>query len=214
MKKNKILLVSAIVIAAIFVIASTVMKKELKPTQEIYRVSQDKLIKFHNPTTGPQTAKVTIVEFLDPECESCAAFNPTVKGILSEYKNDVRLVVRYMLFHRNSKLAALATEAAGKQGKYWEMQAQLFYQTDWTHQETPQNEKFERIAKEMGLDVTQFKKDMLDPGLSANIEADFQEGPSLGVKGTPTLFVNGRMLPELSYEGLKSLIEEELKLSL
>lgn len=210
MKNNKILLITAVIIAALFMLASFFLKKE-DPTPQISRVSADRLIKFHSPSLGDPNAKVTIVEFLDPECESCAAFYPTVKGLLSEYKDKVRFVVRYMLYHGNSKLAVLATEAAGKQGKYWEMQGMLFHRTDWTHQETPQTVKFEQIAKEMGLDLAKFKQDMKDTGTMANIESDFQEGPALGVQGTPTIFVNGRMLQELSYSALKNLIEEELK---
>ncbi len=209
MKNNKILLLTTLAILAIFAIASFTLKKE--PKVAVTRIPQEQLVKFHSPSLGNANAKVTIVEFLDPECESCAAFYPTVKGLLSEYPDKVRFVVRYMLYHGNSKLAALATEAAGKQGKYWEMQAQLFHQTDWTHQEDPQTKKFEEIANGMGLDVKKFQEDMKDPGTIANIEADFQEGPTIGVKGTPTIFVNGRKLDELSYSSLKGLIEDELK---
>lgn len=209
MKNNKILLLTASAILVIFAIASYTFKKE--PQVSVTRLPPEQLVKFHSPSLGNPNAKVTIVEFLDPECESCAAFYPTVKGLLSEYPDKVRFVVRYMLYHSNSKLAALATEAAGKQGKYWEMQAQLFHQTDWTHQEAPQNKKFEEIAKGMNLDVAKFQEDMKDPGTIANVEADFKEGPTLGVSGTPTIFVNGRKLEELSYSRLKGLIEDELK---
>jgi protein-disulfide isomerase len=208
MKNTKLLLFSALGIACLFGLAALLTKKEALP--EIPRVAQDRLVKSYSPSLGNPDAKVTVVEYLDPECESCAAFYPVVKGLVNDYKDRLRFTVRYMLFHGNSKLAALATEAAGKQGKYWEMQGQLFYKTDWTHQQTPQNEKFEKIAGELGLDLEKFKADMKDPEILANIENDFKEGPSLGVNGTPTIFVNGRILGELSYKALRALIDEEL----
>ncbi len=210
MTKNKVLLISTIVIVGLFALAAVFFKKEEKV--EIFRINQDRLVKTYSPTLGDPNSKVTIVEFLDPECESCAAFNPTMKSVLNEYKGRVRFVVRYMLFHGNSKLAALATEAAGQQGKYWEMQEQLFSRHEWTHQQSPQNDKFEQMAQELGLDLEKFKKDMKDEKTLANIEADFQEGPAIGVNGTPTIFVNGRLLYELTSQKLKSLIEEELVL--
>ena len=210
MTKNKVLLISTIVIVGLFALAAVFFKKEEKV--EIFRINQDRLVKTYSPTLGDPNSKVTIVEFLDPECESCAAFNPTMKSVHNEYKGRVRFVVRYMLFHGNSKLAALATEAAGQQGKYWEMQEQLFSRHEWTHQQSPQNDKFEQMAQELGLDLEKFKKDMKDEKTLANIEADFQEGPAIGVNGTPTIFVNGRLLYELTSQKLKSLIEEELVL--
>ncbi len=209
MQKNKLLLTTAIGIALLFALGAFFLKPEAKPT--IDRVSNEKLIKFHSPTLGKADAKVTIVEFLDPECEACAGFYPTMKGLLNDNKDNVRFVVRYMTFHGNSRLAAIATEAAGRQGKYWEMQGQLFSNTDWTHKDTPQTAQFEKIAGNLNLDIAKFREDMKDPGIGAAIDADFQEGPSLGVRGTPTIFVNGRMLQELSYTALKTLIEEELK---
>ena len=210
MKRSSILIVSVAAFAGLFFVATKFMSTKKEDSYQ--RVAREKLVKDYSPKIGPANAKVTIVEFLDPECESCAAFYPKVKGLLDNYKDQVQFVVRYMLFHGNSKLAAQANEAAGKQGKYWEMQGQLFYKAqEWTHQQQPQTAVFEKFAADIGLDVEKFREDMKDPVALANILNDFQEGPSLGVTGTPTLFVNGRILTELSYDGLKALIEEELK---
>lgn len=209
MTKTKVLIITAIGIAILFALGSLFLKKEAKAPTAV--TSNEQLIKFHSPTMGKPDAKVTIVEFLDPECESCAGFYPTMKGLLNDYKDNVRFVVRYMTYHKNSRLAAIATEAAGRQGKYWEMQAQLFNNHEWTHQETPQGEIFEKIAAGLNLDLAKFREDMKDPGIAAGIDSDFQEGPSLGVRGTPTIFVNGKMLMELSYIALKDMIESELR---
>src|SRR5688572_32348539 len=78
----------------------------------------ENLVRPDSPSLGPADAKVTVVEFLDPECESCAAFAPQVKSLLKEYEGRVRFVVRYMPLHRNAKIAAQYIEAAGEQGKY------------------------------------------------------------------------------------------------
>lgn len=170
------------------------------------------LVKEYTPILGPKDAPVTIVEFLDPECESCAAFYPAVKNLLSLYPNEVRLAVRYMLYHGNSLLAALATEAAGRQGKYWEMQSILFERADiWSHRRNPQNLAFEAFAEEVGLDLRLFRQDMNDSHLRARIIRDFEEGKAIGVKGTPTFFVNGKQLVRLSYYDLRQMIEAELR---
>jgi protein-disulfide isomerase len=210
MKRASILIVSLGLIAGLFFVATKFLNNKKENTY--YRVSQEKLIKPYSPKLGPDSAKVKLVEFLDPECESCAAFYPVVKNMLKQYEGQVQLVVRYMLYHGNSQLAALATEAAGKQGKYWEMQEALFSRAqEWTHQHTPQTLVFEKFASELDLDLKKFKVDIDDKETLKNILSDFQEGASLGVKGTPTIFVNGRQLFQLSPEVLKSMIEEELK---
>lgn len=210
MKRNNLLLISVVVILGLFALAATLMNSQKQ--SQVSRIPVEKLVKDYSPKIGNPMAKVTIVEFLDPECESCAAFFPTVKGLVNDYKDQVQFVVRYMLFHGSSEVAAMATEAAGKQGKYWEMQGQLFHRAhEWSHQETPPVVVFETIAAELGLNLEKFRQDMKDPQTLANIRADHQEGPTIGVTGTPTIFVNGRMLTELSYNALKSLIEEELK---
>lgn len=214
MKRSSLLIGSVAIIAGLFYFASQYMKTEQKPKEEaVFRINRDRLVKPYSPKMGPETAKITLVEFLDPECEACARFYPFVKKILAEYDGQIHFVVRYMLFHNNSQLAAQATEAAGKQNKYWEMQAQLFErQHEWGgHEKKASAKDFEKIAAELGINMAQFRKDMNDEQTLKNILADFQEGPSVGVQGTPSFFVNGRMLYELSPETLKMLIDDELK---
>jgi len=183
------------------------------------QISAEQLVRPDSPTLGATDAKVTIVEFLDPECESCAQFNPTVKKILKEYEGRVRLVVRYMPLHPNSMLAATYTEAAGEQGKYWQMQELLFQrQPEWGTKHGPQPSQppnvpalFEKYAIELGLDVEKIRSAVKENRYFAKLERDKKDGQSLGVRQTPTLFVNGRKLVRLYESDLKSLIEEELK---
>ena len=163
-----------------------------------------------NYSVGPADAKVTVVEFFDPECEGCAAFHPIFKKIISEYPN-VQFVVRYMLYHGNSNVAALALEGAGKQGKYWEMYGALLErQNEWGHQTEAPKHIFERYAKEFNLNVEEFNKSYDDFTFKSTLARDVSEGQQLGVKGTPTFFINGKMLMRLSYQDLKDAIDAEL----
>jgi protein-disulfide isomerase len=170
------------------------------------------LVREDSPALGPADAPVTIVEFLDPECESCRAAAPIVKRLLGEYDGRVRLVVRYFPLHNNSVLAATATEAAGEQGKYWEMQELLFTnQPQWGEKSTPQTALFIEYARGLGLNVEQFTAVLQGTKYAAKIERDRQDARTLGARGTPTFFINGRAVDDISYAGLKRAIDEALE---
>lgn len=213
MKNIKAILIPLFLIILIFAIGAIFYKSTGEKASPPQRISLEKLVKSTSPWIGVENAKVVVVEFLDPECSACAAQFPMVKGIVSDYKNKIKFVVRYMLFHKSAKVAAIATEAAGRQGKYWEMQAQLFFRKDWTMSDVPRFDIFEDIAKNLGLNINQFKTDSKDPVLEQKVLADYEEGKAIGISATPTIFVNGLPVDELSYENLKSRIEEELKSS-
>lgn len=173
---------------------------------------QDGLIRDDSPILGPADAPVTLVEFLDPECESCRAAYPLIKELLAEYPDDLRLVVRYFPLHANSTLAAQATEAAGEQGKYWEMQELLFErQPEWGEQQTLQEELFIEYARGLGLDVDRFIADMSKTQYVKKVERDRADGVALGVRGTPTFFVNGGWVQQPSYDALKAAVDRALE---
>lgn len=177
------------------------------------------LIRPDSPSLGAADAPVTIVEFLDPECESCAAFAPAVKKILKDYEGRVRLVVRYMPLHPNSLTAATFTEAAGEQGKYWQAQEMLFQrQPEWGTKHGPNqgppadiNTLFRKYAMELGLDTDKMNAAFAANKYKAKTERDRKDGETLGVRQTPTLFVNGRKLARLGESELRALIDDELK---
>ena len=218
-KEIKILAVIGIIIVIAAIMGTSYYRKS-KQGERTSTEPDSRLVRPDSAALGPANAPVTLVEFLDPECESCRAFNPVIKQILKEYEGRLRLVVRYMPLHPNSRLAAAFTEAAGEQGKYWEMQEILFrQQPEWGErhgqpapapQETP-TVLFERYAAEIGLDLEKVKKSVAQNQFAAKIERDLQDGQSLGVSRTPTFFVNGRRLMRFSREDLKALIDEELR---
>ena len=178
------------------------VQKEVKPSAPAPPTANSaSLVREDSPTLGPADAKVTLVEFYDPECESCASFAPIVKKILKDYDGKIRLVARYMPLHPNSMPAASFIEAAREQGKYWEAQELLFAkQPEWGEKhgapiDAPKpniNALFDKYAKELGLDLAK-----AGPAIAANryvpiIERDKKDGQALGVRRTPTFFVNGR----------------------
>src|SRR5262245_5738805 len=219
MRKEIKILVSIGVVVVIAAFVGARYYRESVQKERKSAVGFGPLVRHDSPTLGPVDADVTLVEFLDPECESCAAFYPTVKRILKDYDGKVRLVVRYMPFHHNSVLAATFTEAAGEQGKYWEMQEMLFRrQPEWGERhgepETTTRESpaalFEKYARELGLDVDKIKRAVAQNRYAAKLERDKSDGENLGVRRTPTFFVNGRQLARFSEQDLRSLIDEEL----
>jgi protein-disulfide isomerase len=168
-------------------------------------------VRPHSHFIGPADAKVTIVEFLDPECETCRAMYPLVKQVLQELHGKVRLVVRYMPFHQNSLFAASALEAAAEQKKYWEMLEAMFAsQPMWADHHQPRPELIPEIAKQVGLDMPAFNQALSRPAHKQKVQIDEADGKALGVTGTPTFFVNGKMLQELGYEQLRALVAQEV----
>jgi len=169
------------------------------------------LVRADSPSKGPRDAKVTIVEFLDPECEACRAMHPIVARLMAEYHGRVRLVVRYLPLHQNSMLAASALEAAGEQGRYWEMLEALFLnQPEWGDHHAPRPERIPEYARQIGLDMGAFQPSYEGIKHRAKVERDRADAEKLGIRGTPSFFVNGRPLEQLGYQPLKALVEEEL----
>ncbi len=227
-KEVKILGVIAVVVIVAAIFGANYYRKSMQSERVTTnnnsnkpKINPEQLVRPDSPTLGAADAKVTIVEFLDPECESCRAFNPAVKKILQDYGGRVRLVVRYMPFHPNSLRAAAWTEAAGDQGKYWQMQEILFQrQSEWGAKHGPAaasqakpdvNAVFEKYAMELGLDIEKINKAVTENRYTSKITRDQADGQSLGVTQTPTFFVNGRKLARLNEADLRLLIDEEMK---
>jgi protein-disulfide isomerase len=221
MKKETILLgIIAVLVVIAAVIGANYYRSSVQSERKPATTANASLIREDSPTLGNADAKVTIVEFLDPECESCRAFNPSVKKLLKEFDGKTRLVVRYMPLHPNSVLAATFTEVAGEEGKYWQAQELLFNkQSEWgTKHGPPTNEPpadvpklFVKYAMELGLDLNKFEAAVKENRFAAKLERDKKDGQANGVRQTPTIFVNGRQLARLNEADLKALIEDELK---
>ncbi len=163
---------------------------------------------------GNPDAPVTLIEYLDFECEVCGAYFPLIQQLAKDYPNDLKIVTRYFPIagHRNSNTAAVAVEAAGRQGKYWEMHDLLFTeQKNWGEKPTPTPAVFEAYAEQLGLNMEQFKADVASDEVKARVKRDFDAGVQLGNRGTPSFFLNGRRIENPNgYEAFKALIDAEL----
>lgn len=163
----------------------------------------------HNARKGPKAAKVTIVEFSDFQCPFCQKAGPLLKQIEETYGKDVAIVFKHqpLPFHDRAMDAAIAFQAANKQGKAWQLHDKMF-----ANQQALSVADLERYAKEIGLDVARFKKDMADPKVKDEVLADQKVAGSVGANGTPTFFINGRQIVGAQpFEQFKAIIDEELK---
>ncbi len=193
--KISIALVAAAVVVLFGVAAFTGDDEPDAPNDATERA--ELLVRPDSPrlTDGPNAV---FVEFLDFECEACGAIYPTIKQLEETYGDQITFVVRYMPLHVSSVNAARAAEAAGQQGQYEAMYDLLFQrQTEWSHQPSPEEDRFFAYAEELGLDMTQFRTDYDDPATLARIEQSETDGKALGVTSTPTMFLDGeRLEPE------------------
>lgn len=170
------------------------------------------LIKPHNFVQGGNEAKVTIVEFLDPECEACRVMYPVMKNLMKEYEGKIRFVIRYMPFHGNSKLAAMMLEEARDQGKYESALDILFErQGEWANHAHPRPELIPELLASVGVDESKLDFSQLNSKHGWKVDLDKSDGMKLGVRLTPTFFVNGKIFNKIGYWPLKEAIEEELK---
>ena len=128
--------------------------------------------------------------------------------MLKKYPDKVKLVFKDFPLrnHKYAKKAAAAALAADRQGQFWDYQDRLFKNFNRLS-----DQKIQEIARELGLDDVQFQKDMNDTKLLAKISRDIQDGNNAGVRGTPTVFVNGRLLRQRSLQGFQTMIDKELK---
>lgn len=166
-------------------------------------------------TKGAKDAKVSIVEYSDFQCPACGAYHPVVEKIVAEYKEKVSFTYRHFPLdqHKNANPTAYAAEAAGKQGKFWEMYSLIFEnQRDWSDVGAPQmDEILTGYAQNLKLDLELFQKDMRSRETKERVKRDLDVGIRSGVNSTPTFYVNGKKIKNpRGYEEFKTLIEQEL----
>jgi protein-disulfide isomerase len=163
---------------------------------------------------GDPNAAVTLVEYSDLQCPACRAAQPAVQEVLKQYGDKIRFVYRHYpltAIHPNAPLAAEAAEAAGKQGKFWEMHDKLFdNQTSWSSLKDPL-ETFVFYAGELGLNKDQFKTDFGNSAVADKIRAQALGGDKSGVNATPTFFLNGEKVNLGSFTDLVTLVGEAIQ---
>lgn len=161
---------------------------------------------------GDKEAKVIITEYSDFQCPACASYYEIVKMAHKEFGNKLAIVYRHFplrQIHANADMSALSAEAAGNQGKFWEMHDMIFENQKKWEGDKNAKEIFIKYAEDLGLISEQFKKDLDSKELKEKVEADYQSGVKAGVNHTPTFFVNGKEIQNpRSYEEFKNIINE------
>ena len=213
MNKKWLVISTAAAVVVAFVAGATFLRE--RSTQEVVQAAQtnnDAFVRPHSPVFGNPAAKVTIVEFFDPSCETCRAFYPIVKGIVNSSFGQVRLVVRYAALHKGSDTAVKIIEGARPQGKYWEVvEKVLADQPRWADHGNPQPEMIWDTVKDLGLDVAKAKAAAASPEVEQVLRQDTADMKALKVTGTPGFFVNGTPLRDFGAVQLKALVDEEIK---
>jgi protein-disulfide isomerase len=145
-------------------------------------------------------AKATLVEFGDFQCPACGAYEPLVRKVLADHKDTLAVVFRHFpltQIHQNALLAAKASEAAGLQGKFWEMHDMLYdKQGEWSATLNARDFMIS-YAKVLKLDTQKFSTDLGSDAIEKKVLAEYQEGVKLGLMGTPTFFLNGKQLTDI-----------------
>ena len=203
---------TCLVLVLAFMIGSNYYKdQQVKKYGFMAAENAELFVRDHSPTLGSDNAKVYLVEFMDPACETCAAFAPFVKQIMDANPGRIKLVLRYAPFHEGADNFVKILEAAGMQGRYWETLDVMFKtQNIWASHHNYQPERLWDILPRAGVDIEQIRKDMHSPEIAEIIEQDMADVRALNVQKTPGYFVNGKPLQTFGYKQLHQLIQAEL----
>ncbi len=215
MKTHVIFGLSCLVLILAFVFGSSLYKG--KQAEKLGFLAQENAAVFvrdHSQTLGSEDAKVFLVEFMDPACETCAAFYPFVKQLMAANPGKIKLVLRYAPFHEGADYFVKILEASKKQGKYWQA-LEIMYKSQpyWASHHDPQPEKIWQFLPMAGLDLNKIKQDMTDPAIVKIIEQDLADAKTLHVQKTPGFFVNGKPLQQFGYQQLQQLVFSEVSAS-
>ena len=177
-------------------------RAEMEADNKVWDIPDDNSPIFGN-TKDP---KLTIVEFTEFQCPYCSRIAPVMKELNQKYPDKIKFVYKHfpLSFHSNAKAAAAASIAAHKQGKFWEFRYALA-----PHSRELSDSTYLAVAKEIGLDVEKFKKEMaLDSAMEARIDKDFQLGVQVGVQGTPNFYINGKRQDRFSADLVEKMLKE------
>jgi protein-disulfide isomerase len=215
MKQKTVFLTALVLLVALFAGGAQWYRSETaREAAAAAAKNRESLVRLHSPGLGRPEAPVHIVEFLDPACETCAAFYPIVKKMLADNREDIRLSVRYAPFHRGSDEVVKALEASRKQAKFWPaLDALIASQPAWAIHHQAHVELIWPHLERAGLDIDRLKADMQSPEVARVVAQDLEDARTLNVTKTPEFFVNGRPLPSFGLEQLRTLVSEELGLA-
>ncbi len=170
-----------------------------------------RFVRWHSPAFGNRSSRVTVVEWFDPECEGCRAIHPAFSKIMSEYSDRVHFVLRYMPFHSNSLYVSAVLEETRELGKFKEALDIIFEkQPEWASHRAPRPDLIPTYLAKLGIPQEKLERSYVIQKHGAKIKMDEDDGLNVGVRSTPTFFVNGQPLAELGEEPLRDAINKAL----
>jgi protein-disulfide isomerase len=211
--RRNIFIASVAALLLAFVSATLLYRSEQARSSQLAAAKNlPALASERSPTFGPGDAKVHLVEFFDPACETCAAFFPHVKKLLSANPDRIRLSVRHVPFHNGSDEVVRMLEAARNQDRYLPVLEALYAsQKQWVRNHQVQADLAWASLAGLGLDLDRLRREMNTPEVNRRMAQDMGDARILGVTKTPEFFVNGRPLPRFGLDELQTLVDEELR---
>ena len=205
MKQKHLVIASAAFLLLAFVAGAMYYKgKQADAAAQAYQRDRSTFVRDYSPSHGNPDAKVEIVEFFDPACETCKEFYPLVKKLMEAHPGKIRLYERYAPFHNGSTSVVKILAAANMQGKFWEtLEAVFAAQSLWAPNHQPRPELVWNYIGRVGLDIKQLRHDIDLPEMDKIVQQDLADARKLNVKATPEFFVNGKPLPTWGWEQLK-----------
>lgn len=205
-----------LLVIALLIIGSVglIIYSNNKPNKSANNQSNAAEITAEDHFRGPADSPVVLIEYGDFQCPACKQFDPVMESLFLEYGDRVKFVYRHFpltRIHPNAMFGHRAAEAAGRQGKFFEMGHMLYEQQDlWVKSDNP-TAVLEAFAKQLGLDVDKFKSDFADPAVLEKINAQAKTGEAFNITGTPTFILNGQKIDTpTSFEAFRQMLEDAL----
>lgn len=215
MNKQRLLfgLAFAVLVAGFFLSASLYEKNRTAKVGFLAQQDFATFVRPHSQVMGDPAAKVFLIEFTDPACETCAAFSPIVKGLLDRYPGKLKLVLRYAPFHEGSEDVVRMLHASSLQGKFWQtLEVMYGTQPQWASHHQPRPELLWTFLPQanIGLDMDRLRRDAQQLGTVEAVQQDLADAKTLGVTKTPGFLVNGKPLLRFGERELAQLVQQEI----
>lgn len=210
--RRTVLVASGAVLLAAVGVGTLVLQRGRGGAGSSAGAERPELVSDHAPSVGDAAAKVHIVEFLDPACETCAVFYPLVKQMVADDPGRIRLSLRHVALHPGADYVVAMLEASRKQGKYWQaLEALLQSQNQWVPRHVVLPDPARRVMAAAGLNMDQLAIDMKAPDIADRIARDRRDATALNVQQTPEYFVNGRQMQDFGRQQLQALVRDALR---
>ncbi len=209
--KNKLFVFTAVAVAIVAVVVMKKYSPAVAPATQDDKSGVASYIRPHNVSYGNTLGRVSVVEWFDPACEACREIYPVFKRLVSKYSDRVHFVLRYMPYHEGSLFAAAALEEARELGKFEEALNLLFEkQPEWASHHAPRPELIPSYFSKLGISSDNLHSEKVVKKHSEKIKLDESDGNRLGVRGTPSFFINGRRVLRFDDENLADAIENAI----